>query len=122
MELQRVKTFKHFLAEEHKETHYATGKEALDGLGKAKFNAIIKHPTFDSHRMAMRMGSESKFDVTQHGPGAYKIEVGTHPYLTTYHMTHYRGPAKIHAYHHMVASNEDPKRYMTIKTHGYEHD
>jgi hypothetical protein len=118
-----MKTFKEFITEERKETHYPTAREALEGLGKAKFNAIIKHPTFESHRMAMRMGTEdSKFDVTQHGPGSYAIEVSTHPYLTRYHMSHYRGPAKISAYHHMVASNEDPKRYMTIKTHGYEFD
>lgn len=118
-----MKTFKEYLSEAFKETHYPTGREALAGLGKAKFNAIVKHPTWQSHQMAMRMGAEdSKFDVTEIGPGTHKVEVSTHPYLTSYYVSHYRGPAKISAYHHMVASPDDPKRYMTIKTHGFEHD
>ena len=118
-----MKSFKEYISEESKDTHYATGREALDGMGKAKFNAIVKHPTFDSHRMAMRMGSEPKFDVTDRGAGSFKVEVSTHPYLTQYHMSHRgRGPAKIWAYHHMVASPDDPKRYMTIKTHGFDEE
>ena len=119
-----MKTFKEFLSEERKETHYASAREALEGMGKAKFNAIVKHETFrDSHRRAMSMGAEPKFDVTEHGAGSYKVEVSTHPYLTTYHMSHRgRGPAKIWAYHHMVAHPDDPKRYMTIKTHGFDED
>ena len=118
-----MKTFSEFLSEERKDTHYATAREALDGMGKAKFNAIIKHPTFDSHRRAMSLGGEPKFDVIEHGAGSFKVEVNTHPYLTSFHMSHRgRGPAKIWAYHHMVAHPDDPKRYMTIKTHGFDED
>lgn len=116
-----MKTFKEYLSEEYTETHYATAREALDGMGKALFNAVIKHSTFDSHRNAMRMGSEPSFNVIDRGAGSYKVEVSTPPYLTSFHMSQRsRGPAKIWAYHHMVAHPEDPKKYMTLKTHGFD--
>lgn len=116
-----MKSFKDFITEEYKQTHYPTAKEALAGMGKALFNAVIKHSTWESHQRAMRMGGEPKFDVTDRGAGSYKVEVGTHPYLTSFHMSHRgRGPAKIWAYHHMVARTDNPKEYMTLKTHGFD--
>ena len=114
-----MKTFKEYLSEvfEKTQTEYASGREALKGLGKAKFYAIVKHPTYQSHQTALRMGTEdSQFNVTKFNDKYHRVEVKTHPYLTRYEI---RG-SKVFAYHHMVASPDDPNRYMTIKQHGYE--
>jgi hypothetical protein len=104
-----------------------TDRELHDAVPKAIFRALIKHPVFKASHVRNRFnGNTSTYSHTKHSDNFHQIEVHTHPYLTTFHVSKgSRGPGKVSAYHHMIAAKE--KRdghdvFHTLKTHGYEHD
>lgn len=103
-----------------KELH--TDNELHDALPKSVFNSLIKHPVFQDNHVRYRFGGNtSKYTYTKHSEGSHQIDVHTHPYLTQFHMWKpKRGPAKVSAYHHMIATKEDPNTFRTLRTHGFE--
>lgn len=116
-----MKSFRQFISEAAETVDYTDAGEVKAALGAAKFNAMVKSEPFQAHRrMHFANDTPSTYSVTDYGYH-HKVEVHTHPYLTVFHIGQgKRGPARVSSYHHMIAHNEDPKRFVTIKTHGYD--
>lgn len=116
-------TFKQFISEAAEPVDYTDAGEVKAAIGTAKFNAMVKSEPFQSHRrMHFTDNTPTTYSVTDHGYH-HKVEVSTFPYLTVFHIGQAkRGPARVTSYHHMVAHPEEPKRYVTIKTHGYDEE
>jgi len=100
-----------------------SGKELHDAVPKSVFNKLIRHPVFRKHIQNEYGGNKTTYSYIKHSEGSHQIDVHTHPYLTTFHMWKpHRGPAKVSAYHHMIADKEDSNRFRTLKTHGFENE
>ena len=114
-------SFRQFISEAAESVDYTDAGEVKAALGTAKFNAMVKSEPFQAHRrMHFANDTPSTYSVTDHGYH-HRVEVSTYPYLTVFHIGQAkRGPARVSSYHHMVARTDNPKEYMTLKTHGYD--
>jgi len=121
-----MKSFKQFISE-GKTTEITSmgGKELHDHFGKKNnsvFKALINHPIFrDKHTRNVYTNTPNHYTHNEISDFMHKVTVHSSPYLTDFYISKgKRGPSRVTAYHHMIATKENPNHFETIKTHGIE--